>query len=456
MKENKVSWIVKDKRFYSKIALIALPVAFQNIISLGVNLMDTVMIGRLGDIPLAATSISNQLFFILQVLIFGVASGSSVLTSQYWGKGDKAMVRHVFSMGHKLAFLLGLIFTLASLFFPSQLLSIFSNDQAVISMGVDYLVIVCLSYLFSALSTCTVMMFRSTGNVNMSVVVSFISLITNVFWNWVLIFGNLGAPELGIVGAAIATLIARVQEFVIVAIYTFVIDKNLSYKLRDLFSKKVTLFRDFVVNVSPIMLNELLWSTGTSMLTVIIGRMSTDFLAANSIVSVVTQIVNVGMIGMSNATAVVVGNEIGAGGRSKVQVMARTVMLLSAGMGLISCGVMHIARPIVLSFYDNLSPQTLEYISILMFLLSFTVVFQTVTITNMMGVLRGGGDSRFVLICDLIFMWLICIPIGFLGAFHLGWSVPLVYMAIKSDEVLKTLICTHRVLGGKWLKDVTR
>ncbi len=456
MNQNKTKWLVRNKKFYSKIALIALPVALQNMISLGVNLMDTVMIGRLGDIPLAATSISNQVFFILQVLMFGVASGSSVLSSQYWGKGDKDSVRLVFSMAHKAAFILSLCFLLVARFFPAELLSIFSNDGAVIAQGVEYIRIASLTYVFSALSTCTVMMFRTTGNVNMSVVVSIISLVTNVFWNWVLIFGNLGAPELGIVGAAIATLIARVQEFIIVSIYTFIIDKNVAYRLRHLFSTNTRLLRDFLVNVSPVMLNELLWSTGASMLTVIIGRMSTDFLAANSIVSVVTQIVNVAMIGLSSATAVIIGNEIGGGDKSQVKVMARTMMLLSLGMGLISAVVMLIARPLVIGFYSNLSANTLEYIGILMLLMSFTVVFQTVTVTNMMGVLRGGGDARFVLITDIVFMWLICIPMGFLGAFYLGWSVPLVYMTIKSDEILKTAVCTWRVLSGRWVRDVTR
>ncbi len=450
-----MSWIIKEKSFYKNIALIAVPMACQNVISLGVNLMDTVMIGRLGDISLAASSISNQLFFIMTVLIFGISSGSNVMSAQYWGKGDKAMVRSIFSLAHKIAIALALFFMFSAIFFPEEILSIFSNDQAVIDEAVKYLSVVCFSYVFYAISSSTIMMLRSTGNVNMSVIVSAISLVTNVFWNWVLIFGNLGAPELGIVGAAYATVIARVQELIIVLFYTFYIDKSLEYKSKDFFTFDFSKFKTFMVMVTPILFNEFLWSMGASMITVIIGRLSTDFLAANSIVSVISQLVNVAVMGVTTAAAVVIGNNIGAGNYEQVKIMAKTLIIISFFLGLMAATALQIIRPFILGFYDNLSPATLEYISILIHIISVVTVFQSITLTNMMGVLRGGGDAKFVLFCDIIFMWAIFIPLGFLSAFVFGWSVPVVYIIIKLDEVCKTVLCTWRVVSGKWVKDVT-
>ncbi len=451
-----MNWIVKDKGFYRSLLLIALPVAMQNIISHGVNLMDTVMIGRIGDISLAASSVSNQYYFIMGVMIFGIASGSNVLSAQYWGKGDRETVKKVFSIAQKATIILALITTGLALFLPELVLSVFTNDPAVIAEGKKYLTIVCFSYIFYGLSSCTMMMFRSVGTVKISVVVSAITLITNVFLNWVLIFGNLGAPALAIKGAALATLIARIIEFFIVIGYTFFKDKSLEYKFKDFLGYDKVLGKDFIKNVLPIILNELLWSVGASMLTIIVGRLSTDFLAANSIVGVISQVVMVGVFGVSHATAAVIGNKIGEGDVEKVQTMARTVMLLSLGLGLVAGLMLLILRPFVLVFYSNLEEGTLEFISTLLVMLSVITVFQSVTITNMMGVLRGGGDAKFVLICDVVFMWLICIPMGYIGAFHLGWSVPMVYLAIKSDEIFKTLLCTYRILGGKWVTNVTR
>ncbi|MEG0899368.1 MAG: MATE family efflux transporter [Oscillospiraceae bacterium] len=450
-----MSWIIKDKKFYKDIAIIAIPVALQNIISLSVNMIDTLMIGQLGDVQLAASSVANNIFFFFFGLVFGISGGANILAAQYWGKKDSATIRKVMSLAHKCVFVLAIFFTLAASLFPTQILSIFSEDPEVIMYAAKYLKIVCYSYMAIGLGNCTMFMFRSVGSVNMTLFIYTTSLITNGFLNWVLIFGKLGAPALGIEGAAYATLIARIQEIIIIIIYTFFIDKKIQYKLKDFLSFDTTIIKDFFATASVVVCNEFLWSSGSTMISIIIGRLSTDFVAANSISSLVSQLVSVMIFGVASAAAALVGNTIGRGEYDRAKQMAKTLMVLALGVGIIASVMTLIARPIVLSLYSNLSEITLHYAYDLIGISSIVVIFQAIAGVNMMGTLRGGGDAKFVLFADIIFMWILAIPLGFLSAFYFHFSIPLVYLVIRSDEFLKTIICALRIKSEKWVKDIT-
>ena len=446
--------ISKEKNFYKLILSIALPIALQNLITFAVSMIDT-MLGSLGEVQLSAASIGNNLFFILMILIFGLAGGSNILISQYWGKGDVKTIHKILSIMYRGCIIIAAIFIAIATIFPVSFMKIYTTDARVIQEGATYLRVVAIGYIFYAITNATIMMLRSVKTVKISLVVYSASLIVNAFFNYILIFGRFGAPALGVKGAAIATVIARITEFTIVLIFMVKFENKISLKARHLFKVDKLILKDFLTNCTPVLFNEFLWSTGSTMISIIIGRLGTETVAANSISNVVFQFVTVFIFGLSNATAVIIGNTIGEGRNEKAKEYSRTVGVLSIIMGAMAGCVILIIRPIVVDFY-NVSQTTKDIAIQIMNSMSIIVIFQSFGVTLMMGVLRGGGDAKFVLVNDIIFLWLVAIPCGFLTAFVLKWPIAAVFFVVKSDEIIKSIIASVRVLSGKWVRNVTR
>ncbi len=447
--------ITRDKRFYRLLFSIALPIAVQNLITFMVSMVDTLMVGALGEIQLSAVSIANNLFFVLTILMFGLAGGSNIMISQYWGKGNIKTIHKILAIMYRVCLLITGIFIFIAVFLPKYFMGIFTTDKAVIEFGASYLRIVCIGYLFYSITNCTIMMLRSVKTVSISIIVYTASLVVNSILNWILIFGNLGAPELGIRGAAIATVCARITEFSIVLIFMFIYERKIGIKLEHLLKLDKEILKDYVGLCTPVLCNELLWAIGASMISVIVGRMGTEVVAANSINGVAHQFVTVFIFGMSNATAVIIGNTIGEGKKEKAKEYAYSIGVFSVVMGCISGLMILLIKPFVVNFY-NVSYSTKLIAMEIMTVTSGIIVFQSLASNFMMGVLRGGGDAKFVLINDLIFMWLVAIPGGFFVAFVLELPVALVFLVIKCDEILKSLTSVYRVISGKWVNDVTK
>lgn len=447
--------ITRDKRFYRLLFSIALPIAVQNLITFMVSMVDTLMVGALGEIQLSAVSIANNLFFVLTILIFGLAGGSNIMISQYWGKGNVKTIHKILAIMYRVCLLITGIFIFIALFLPKYFMGIFTTDKAVIDFGASYLRIVCIGYLFYSITNCTIMMLRSVKTVSISIIVYTASLVVNSILNWIFIFGNLGAPELGIRGAAIATVCARITEFSIVLVFMFIYERKIGLKLEHLLKLDKEILKDYVGLCTPVLCNELLWAIGASMISVIVGRMGTEVVAANSINGVAHQFVTVFIFGMSNATAVIIGNTIGEGKKEKAKEYAYSIGIFSVVMGCISGLMILLIKPFVVDFY-NVSYSTKLIAMEIMTVTSGIIVFQSLASNFMMGVLRGGGDAKFVLINDLIFMWLVAIPGGFFVAFVLELPVALVFLVIKCDEILKSLTSVYRVISGKWVNDVTK
>lgn len=447
--------ITKDRNFYKLLLSISLPIAMQNLITFAVSMIDTMMVGSLGEVQLSAVAIANNLFFILMILMFGLAGGSNIMISQYFGKGDKKTIHKILAIMYRVCIAITLIFISIALFIPKQFMSIFTTDLAVIEAGSSYLRIICIGYIFYAITNCTIMILRSVKTVRISIVVYSISLMVNAFFNWVLIFGNLGAPELGIRGAAIATVIARITEFTIVLIFMVVYEDKIRLKAKHLLKIDKIILKDYITNCTPVLLNELLWSTGASMISVVVGRLGTSAVSANSINTVAHQFVTVFIFGMSNASSVIIGNTIGEGKKDKAVEYAFTIGVFSVAMGILAGIMVYMIRPIVVDFY-NVSEATKVMAMEIMGVTSVIVIFQSLGVNMMMGVLRGGGDAKFVLINDIVFMWLVAIPGGFLAAFVFELPIAVVFFIIKSDEVLKSIVSIFRVISGKWVRDVTR
>lgn len=447
--------ITRDRRFYRLLFSIALPIAVQNLITFMVSMVDTLMVGALGEIQLSAVSIANNLFFVLTILMFGLAGGSNIMISQYWGKGNVKTIHKILAIMYRVCLLITGIFIFIALFLPKYFMGIFTTDKAVIDFGASYLRIVCIGYLFYSITNCTIMMLRSVKTVSISIIVYTASLVVNSILNWILIFGNLGALELGIRGAAIATVCARITEFSIVLVFMFIYERKIGLKLEHLLKLDKEILKDYVGLCTPVLCNELLWAIGASMISVIVGRMGTEVVAANSINGVAHQFVTVFIFGMSNATAVIIGNTIGEGKKEKAKEYAYSIGIFSVVMGCISGLMILLIKPFVVNFY-NVSYSTKLIAMEIMTVTSGIIVFQSLASNFMMGVLRGGGDAKFVLINDLIFMWLVAIPGGFFVAFVLELPVALVFLVIKCDEILKSLTSVYRVISGKWVNDVTK
>lgn len=446
---------VRDKPFYRQLVLILVPVAVQNLINVMVSLLDTLMIGQLGEIQLSATSIANQLWFLLMIVCFGISGGANVLIAQYWGKQDVEVIRRVEAMTFKVCFTVSVVFGLIALFLPRQFMSIFTTDTAVIEYGVQYLQIIGFSYPFYALANVEIMMLRSVGTVNISVLVYLVSLIVNASLNYILIFGKLGFPALGIRGGAAATGIARLFEFGVTFGFAFFYEDKIHFSLRDLLPSNRDLYRKYITLSLPVIGNEMTWGLGSSMVAVVIGRMGTSFVAANSIFSVLNQLVSVVIFGASNAALTLVGNTIGAGEYEKAKQRSVTLYVIAILLGLVSFATTLALGPVMLSFYKNLSPSTVDIYHMLVIVGAVIVFFCALSNVGMVGILRAGGDATFVFFADVAFLWLVAVPLGFLGLI-LHWPAALVYVCLRIDEVIKVVVSTVRIFRFRWLRDVTK
>ncbi|MDU6853405.1 MAG: MATE family efflux transporter [Zhenhengia sp.] len=447
--------VTRDKQFYKLLLSIALPIAMQNLITFAVSMVDTLMLGTLGEVELSAASISNNLFFVFMILNFGLAGGSNILISQYWGKNDVKAIHKVLAIMYKVCIALSIVFTAIALFAPRLFISIFTPDMAVVDAGEKYLCIVGLGYFFYAITNCSIMMLRSVKTVKISMVVYSISLLVNAFFNWILIFGNLGAPRLGIEGAAIATVLARFVEFAIVMCFMAFFEKKIKFRLSYFKIKDALMKKDYIKTCTPVVFNEFLWAMGSSMVAVIVGRLGTEVVAANSISNVVNQFVTVFIFGLSSAAAVMIGNSIGEGNYKKTKEYAATIAICVACLAVFAGLLTFTLRPFIVQFY-NVSDLTKSIAMDIMAVNSVIVFFQAMANTTNIGILRGGGDVKFVLVNDVIFMWLVAIPLGFIAAFVWSWPVIAVFCVIRVDEILKVICSTRRIISWKWITNVTR
>lgn len=447
--------LLKDKVFYKNIIAIAIPIALQNLISFGVNMTDTVMIGSLGQTQLSAVSLANQVFFIFNILTFGISSGACVLTAQYWGKGDTAAIRRVFAIALDIAVLFSLLFSAAALFFPHEIMCLFSTEAPVIAEGVKYLRIMAFAYFFFGITNTYLTVLRSIENVHISLIVFGTSFIVNVIVNYILIFGKLGFPAMGVVGAAIGTLTARITEFLMISIYIIFVEKKIRFSFKDMLKLDKILFRDYISYGIPVLFNELLWSVGSSMQSVIIGRIGSDFVAANSIVSVFQQLTTIIIFGVASAAAVVVGKAVGSGQNDYVRKCADTLLLLSVGIGIFGAATLLSLRGIAVSFY-NVPDATKALAQTLMIIAAINVFFVSVNAINLIGTLRGAGDTKFVFAADTIMIWVLAAPLGMLTGWVFKLPFWIVYFCLKIDEPIKAIVAVARIKGSKWVKNVTR
>ena len=443
------------KNFYKQVCLLIIPMALQNLINVGVQAADVFMLGRVGEKVLSGASLAGQIQFIMTLILFGTTSGATVLTAQYWGKKDTRTIEKILGMGMLIGIGGALAFALAAELIPETLLRIYTNDPEVIAEGVKYLRIVALSYVIMAATQVYLYIMRSIERVVIATVVYGASLIVNIIVNAVLIFGLMGFPKMGIEGAAIGTLISRILGLMIVIWYVKFRNKVVRFHLSDMWNIDKVLLKDFLFYATPVILNELVWGMGSSANTAVIGHLGSAAVAANSVVQVVRELSTVVVFGVSNATAIYLGKTIGERQYELAKAYGRRFAVLSVITGFIAAGIILVSAPAV-SRFMTLSPEAKSYLMFMFFVMSYFALCQAINTTLVVGVFRSGGDTRFGLRLDATTMWCCSILLGAIAAFVFRASVPVVYVLLMSDEVIKVPITVKRFLGYKWIKNVTR
>ena len=445
----------EDKRFYSNVFRLVMPMALQNLINVGVTSTDVIMLGRVGETALSGVSLANQVYFILSLLFFGLTSGACVLTAQYWGKKDTRTIEKVMGMSFRISLLGGLVFGIAAFLAPQHLMRIFTGEPEIIAEGVRYLKIVSFSYVLSAFTNVYLNIIRSIEKVVIATVVYGTSLCANIVLNAIFIFGLFGCPAMGAAGAALGTLCSRVIEVLIVVYYAVRRNQIVRIRIKDLFVKDRDLSRDFLTYAFPVLLNELAWGAGMAAISAIVGHLGSASVAAHSVTQVCRQLSMVIAFGVSNATSIMIGKAIGEKKEALAREYGRRFLRLSILFG-IGGGILLLAITPVVCAVMKLSVLAKSYLTVMMVIMSYYAAAQSVNSTLIVGVFRAGGDTRFGLILDVGVMWLCSIAAAAVGAFVIGIPMPWVYILLCSDEVIKVPFSIWRYRSYKWLKNITR
>lgn len=451
MRRKSALW---DKTFLLTLVTLMVPMILQNLLTLGTQMMDSIMLGQLGQNELSASSLANQPFFIFNLLIFGMASGSSVLNAQFWGKRDIRSIKIIISICLKVAFTVSILLAAVVMLFPRTVMAVYTNDQAVIELGAQYLQVIGWCYIFHGIASTLLTSIRSVGIVRVAVVDSVFALVCNTSLNYILIFGKLGFPALGVRGAAIATVITRIGEVAIVLTYLLFIDKKLKFRPRDLAAFEMGLLKNYLKNGLPVAFNEVFWSIGVSIQSMILGRLGADAVSASQMSSIVQQFATVFIFGVANAAAIIIGNDIGAGRMEEAKSRIRAFRWIAVWVGLFAAGVILVLSRPVVGFY-NVPEETKELALQMLRMLSVIVLFVSQTGIGVVGLLRGGGDPRFGVFVDLCGLWLFAVPAALLAAFVFHAPVLAVYLCSKLDEPVKLVMLTWRMRNDRWIKDVT-
>lgn len=449
--------MIREKTFYKSFMVLALSLALQNLLTYGVNMMDTVMLGRYSQDAMGGVSLCNQVQYLLQMLVVGAGEGAVVLGSQYWGKGNLKPIPHIIGVALRFGGSLAVLLFCVVAFFPTQLLSLLSNDSAVIAEGQKYFQIICFTYIIFTVTNILVASLRSIGIVKIGYVISGSTLIINVCLNYCLIYGNLGFPELGVRGAAIATLVSRCVELLIVIYYLKYKENQLNLTLTKLLRIDTSYMRDYTRVSSPVLINQALWGVAQMVQTGILGHLGGDVTAANAIAVQVFQVLSVVAYGAASASGIVVGRTIGEGNELRLRPLVHTLQVLFLTIGICSGLLIFILRePILMVFGGTLTDRAYKLSMQFMLVLSITTVGTSYQMACDNGIIRGGGDTSFSAKMNLISMWFIIVPLSAMAAFWWKCAPVVVFFLLKWDQLYKTIPVVIRLRSWKWVKKVTR
>ncbi len=443
-----------QNNFYPQIMRLVVPIVIQNLLSAAVNSADVVMLNEVGQSSISAVSLAANYAGILFMIYYGLGTGASMLSAQYWGKGEIQAIRVIEGIAMRFSLIISLCFSGFALFAPELMMKLFTNDAELIALGADYLQVMSVTYLCWGVVEIYLSILRSIGQVTISMVLNVMTFSLNIFLNAVFIFGLFGAPKLGARGVAIATAASRVIEL-IGCIIVSLLNKDIKLNPGYMFLRNKMLFKDFVRLSLPAAGNDVAWSVAFSMYSVILGHLGSDAVAANSFVVVVRNFGTVLCFGTASAGGILLGNVMGAGNMEHARDYASKLMKLTVITGAIGGALVLAVTPFVLYFAD-LSDTAMHYLKYMLLINTYYIMGTAVNTTLIAGVFRAGGDSRFGLICDTIDMWCYAVPLGFMAAFVFKLPVLVVYFLLCTDEFVKWPWVIKHYRSGKWLKNITR
>jgi len=449
----------QEKRsFYRRALRITLPIALQNLLDAAVNSADVIMLSFVSQSALAASSLAGQIAFILGNLTYGLSSGAAVLSAQYFGKGDRRTVERVLGIAMRVGLLVSLIFGLAALLAPETVMRIFTDDAALIAEGILYLRAVSPSYVLGAFASIYLAVMRSVGRVRMSAVIHCSAVGMNVLLNACFIFGIGPFPELGIVGVALATSITRLIE-VIICLIDSARGSIIRMRLKDLISRGGELMRDFIKFSVPAAANDIIWGLAFSVYSIILGHLSSDIVAANSVATVVRNLSGAFCFGAASSAAIILGNTLGENKLEEARIYASRFMKLAFWSALAGGGAVLLCRPVILDFmhlYVTVTDVVKHELSLMLYINSYYILGMSLNTMMVCGVFRSGGDVKFGLVGDTIAMWGYAVPMGLLCAFVLKLPEMWVYFILCLDEFVKMPFFFAHYRGKKWIQNITR
>ncbi len=445
-----------DSYFYGTFFRLSGVIILQNLLIYSVNLADNIMIGRYSEVAMNGVSLANQIQFLLQMLALGTSNGMSVLAAQYWGKRSTEPIKKIFAAANWFAVTASLALSVFVIAFPQTALGLLTDKQDAIEEGSKYIVIMGFTYCIYAVTNLLLGMLRSVETVHIGFIVTAVSLVINVSLNYILIFGKFGAPELGVRGAAFATVTSRVAELVIVCVYVFAVDKKIRLKPADLFRTDRTYMRDFLKTGLPLIGSNVSWGIAMSVQTAILGRLDSPYvLGANNIATTLFQVASVLYTSISNASSVLIGKTVGEGDVPRVKRYAKRMQVLFLIFGLVSSAIMLVTSRRVIALY-NVSDGTAALARTFILILSVTIIGSSYEAPCLCGIVSGGGQTNFVLINDLIWMWGIILPMAVLSAFVFHWPIPVTFFILKADQITKCAVAVVKVNRFRWIRDLTR
>lgn len=453
-----MSRMLHDKTFYRTFAILTLSLALQNLLTYSVNLADNIMLGRFSQDALSGASLCNQLQFFLQMLVQGVGEGVVVLGARYWGKKDLKPIPDIIGAGLRFGVSIAAVLFVLALLFPTQIIRLMTNDPVIMEQAVQYLQIICFTYVIFALTNMLTASLRSIGIVKIGYIISASTLCINICLNYVLIYGHFGAPALGVRGAAIATLVSRTVELLIVIWFLKFREHTLRLNWRKLLFIDTSYIRDYIHVSLPMLVTQTMWGASSIIQTAILGNMENAAMVvpANSISVLVFQILSVVGYGAASAAAIMTGRTLGEGHKERIDQTAFTFQIMFCIIGVFTGLIILLSRGLVLQIYNTLSPEAAELTRQFITVLAITSVGTCYQMAADCGILRAGGDTRFAMWNNLVFVWLICLPCAALSAFVFHFSPVVVFFCLKMEQLGKCPVIFLRVRSKKWIKQITR
>lgn len=441
----------RKRSLRKEIVRLALPIALQQFMTALVGACDAIMLGKLSQDAMSAVSLATQITFVFNLFMFAFMAGENMFVAQYYGKGDYKGISQVFSLVTKICGCIAVVFLAGALFFPEQLMRILTNEETLIVLGSEYLRVIGISYVFSGIAQTFLAIMKNCGAVNMSTLINGVMVILNIVLNAVFIFGLSGFPKMGIKGAALATVLATVVQFLWSVGYVLCRIRAVKFSLRSCEKK---LFGRFWQKAVPLLINNLAWGIGFSMYSVIMGHLGTDAVAANGIANISKNLVVCFCLGLGNAGSIIVGNRLGADRLQEAKEVGETLTKTAIIAGIVSGLVLIALSPFITKMVD-LTPTARGYLQKMLLISSYYIAGKSVNCMTIGGIFAAGGDSKFGMLCDSVTLWCIIVPLGCICAFILKLPVMIVYFVLNLDEIIKLPVVYKHYKKYKWIKNLT-